>query len=50
MDQNDTQLEQGETPENNQVENHNMASLLEQEGLGSASWPREPDAGKMPDP
>ncbi len=34
MDQNDAELEQGETPENNQVENHNMASLLEQEGLG----------------
>ncbi len=34
MDQNDAQLEQGGTPENNQVENHNMASLLEQEGLG----------------
>ncbi len=34
MDQDNAQLEQGETPENNQVENHNMASLLEQEGLG----------------
>ncbi len=34
MDQNDAQLEQGVTPENNQVEAHNMASLLEQEGLG----------------
>ncbi|HEX9013191.1 MAG TPA: S1 RNA-binding domain-containing protein [Anaerolineaceae bacterium] len=34
MDHNDAQLEQGGTPENNQVENHNMASLLEQEGLG----------------
>ncbi len=34
MDQNDAQLEQGATPENNQVENNNMASLLEQEGLG----------------
>ena len=34
MDQNDAQLEQGATPENNQAENHNMASLLEQEGLG----------------
>lgn len=35
MEQNDAQLEQGATPENNQNENHNnMASLLEQEGLG----------------
>ena len=34
MDQNDAQLEQGATPENNSAENHNMASLLEQEGLG----------------
>ncbi len=34
MDQDNAQLEQGETPENNQAENHNMASLLEQEGLG----------------
>lgn len=35
MDQNDAQLEQGALPENNQpVENHNMESLLEQEGLG----------------
>ena len=34
MDQNDAQLEQGAMPENNSAENHNMASLLEQEGLG----------------
>jgi small subunit ribosomal protein S1 len=35
MDNQDTQLEQGATPENNQTaENHNMESLLEQEGLG----------------
>jgi len=35
MEQNDAQLEQGAMPENNQVgENHNMESLLEQEGLG----------------
>jgi small subunit ribosomal protein S1 len=34
MDQNDAQLEQGAQPENNSAENHNMASLLEQEGLG----------------
>jgi small subunit ribosomal protein S1 len=35
MDQNNAQLEQGETPETNPVENHtNMASLLEEEGLG----------------
>jgi small subunit ribosomal protein S1 len=35
MDQNDAQLEQGAMPENNQsAENHNMESLLEQEGLG----------------
>ncbi|HVN54041.1 MAG TPA: S1 RNA-binding domain-containing protein [Anaerolineaceae bacterium] len=35
MDQNDANLEQGAAPENNQVgENHNMESLLEQEGLG----------------
>jgi small subunit ribosomal protein S1 len=34
MDQNDAQLEQGATPENNSAENHNMAALLEQEGLG----------------
>jgi len=35
MDQNNTQLEQGVTPENNQMpESHNMESLLEQEGLG----------------
>jgi small subunit ribosomal protein S1 len=36
MDQNDAQLEQGmaaESPENN-ADNHNMASLLEKEGLG----------------
>jgi len=35
MEHNDAQLEQGAMPENNQtVENHNMESLLEQEGLG----------------
>jgi small subunit ribosomal protein S1 len=35
MEHNDTQLEQGVTPENNQVvETHNMETLLEQEGLG----------------
>lgn len=34
MDQNDAQLEQEATHENNQVDNNNMASLLEQEGLG----------------
>ena len=35
MDQNNHQLEQGATPENNQTtENHNMQSLLDQEGLG----------------
>jgi small subunit ribosomal protein S1 len=35
MEQNDAQLEQGDLPENNQsVENHNMETLLEQEGLG----------------
>jgi small subunit ribosomal protein S1 len=34
MDQNDAQLEQGAQPENSQAENHNMESLLEQEGLG----------------
>ncbi|MDR3575671.1 MAG: S1 RNA-binding domain-containing protein [Anaerolineaceae bacterium] len=41
MDQNDAQLEQGATPENNSNnENHNMASLLEQEGLG-IEFPRQ---------
>jgi small subunit ribosomal protein S1 len=34
MDQQDNQLEQGATPENNNQENHDMASLLEQEGTG----------------
>ncbi len=35
MDQNAAQLEQGGMPENNQSpENHNMESLLQQEGLG----------------
>ena len=35
MDLSNTQLEPGATPEFNQIENHaNMASLLEQEGLG----------------
>lgn len=35
MEQNDAQLEQGVSPENNQNENlNNMASLLEEEGLG----------------
>jgi len=35
MDQNDAQLEQGAMPENQSVDNqNNMASLLEQEGLG----------------
>ncbi len=34
MDQNDAQLEQGAMPENNQVENHDMASLLAEEGPG----------------
>jgi len=34
MNQNDAQLEQGAAPENENNENHNMASLLEQEGLG----------------
>jgi small subunit ribosomal protein S1 len=33
MEQNEDKLEQGAMPENNQ-ENHNMASLLEEEGLG----------------
>jgi small subunit ribosomal protein S1 len=35
MDHNETQLEQGAMPENNQTpDNHNMESLLQQEGLG----------------
>jgi small subunit ribosomal protein S1 len=34
MDQNDAQFEQGVTPENNTENGNNMASLLEQEGLG----------------
>ena len=34
MDQQDNQLEQGVTPENNNQENHDMASLLAQEGPG----------------
>ncbi|MEN4098957.1 MAG: S1 RNA-binding domain-containing protein [Anaerolineaceae bacterium] len=34
MEQNDAQLEQGAMPENDNSENHNMASLLEKEGLG----------------
>lgn len=36
MDRNDSQLEQGTTPENehNETSENNMASLLEQEGLG----------------
>ena len=35
MDQNDAQLEQGETPENHLIDNQNdMASLLDQEGPG----------------
>lgn len=34
MEQNDTQLEQGAGLENTTPDNHNMASLLEQEGLG----------------
>ncbi len=34
MDQNNAPLEQNAVPENNQAENNNMASLLEQEGLG----------------
>ena len=35
FDQNDAKLEQGATPETNSNENNNnMASLLEQEGLG----------------
>jgi small subunit ribosomal protein S1 len=34
MDQHDAQLEPGATPENNSAENHNMESLLAQEGLG----------------
>jgi small subunit ribosomal protein S1 len=34
MDQNDAQFEQGVTPENNTENSNNMASLLEQEGLG----------------
>jgi len=34
MDRNDAHLEQEAVPENNQVETNNMASLLEQEGLG----------------
>lgn len=33
MDQNAAKLEQGETPENNQIESHDMASLLGEEGL-----------------
>ncbi len=34
MEQNDAHLEQETMPENNQADNNNMASLLEQEGLG----------------
>ncbi|HSV86231.1 MAG TPA: S1 RNA-binding domain-containing protein, partial [Levilinea sp.] len=34
MEKNDAQLEQGVMPENDNSENHNMASLLEKEGLG----------------
>ncbi len=34
METNDAQLEQGAAPENHPAENNNMASLLEQEGLG----------------
>lgn len=34
MENNDAQLELGETPENNQVDMNNMASLLAEEGLG----------------
>jgi small subunit ribosomal protein S1 len=34
IDQTDAQLEQGTTPENNNENNMNMASLLEQEGAG----------------
>jgi small subunit ribosomal protein S1 len=33
MDENAAQLEQGETPENNQIENSDMATLLGEEGL-----------------
>jgi small subunit ribosomal protein S1 len=40
MDQNDAQLEQGAMPENDNPENHNMASLLEKEGLG-IDFPRQ---------
>jgi small subunit ribosomal protein S1 len=40
MNQNDAQLEQGAAPENENNENHNMASLLEQEGLG-IDFPRQ---------
>jgi small subunit ribosomal protein S1 len=34
MDQTDSQLVQGEMPENNSPENSNMADLLEEQGLG----------------
>ncbi len=40
MDQNEANLEQGAMPENNQNDNHNMASLLESEGLG-IDFPRQ---------
>ncbi len=40
MDQNDTHVGQGEIPENENNENHNMASLLESEGLG-IDFPRQ---------
>ncbi|NTV36112.1 MAG: S1 RNA-binding domain-containing protein [Anaerolineaceae bacterium] len=40
MDNNEAKLEQENSPENNQNDNHNMASLLEQEGLG-IDFPRQ---------
>jgi small subunit ribosomal protein S1 len=44
MDQNDSHLEQGVAPENNS-DSHNMASLLEQEGLG-IDFPRQGEIRK----
>jgi small subunit ribosomal protein S1 len=40
MDQNNNELEQEGTPEDTDMENHNMASLLEQEGL-NIDFPRQ---------
>lgn len=45
MNQNDAQLEQGMTPENENSEHTNMASLLEQEGLG-IDFPRQGEIRK----